>query len=441
MTPPTFPSSLPVVIIGAGPVGLAAAAHLVERGLTPLVLEAGPAVGHSIRQWAHVRMFSTWEFGIDTASRRVLEVTGWQAPAGCGYPTGGDLVTRYLEPLAATPALQPHIRTNARVIGVARQDLGRLNTGSQRDSTPFLIQIDHDGAVEEVLAAAVIDCSGTWTTPSPAGSHGLPAVGEAQHADRIAYGIPDVLGAARADYAGRTTLVVGAGHSAMNAVLDLVTLAQAEPETKILWAFRRPLAGVNFGGGAKDALTQRGALGRRAEALIDGQRVTALAPFRLDRITTGADSRLSIAGRLDGTPTTVIADRVVVATGFRPDFRFLSEVRLGLDPAVEATPILAPMIDPNLHSCGTVRPHGEAELRHPEPGFWIAGMKSYGRAPTFLLATGYEQVRSIAAHLAGDHAAARRVDLVLPETGVCSTNRPAQPTAVATPVPVAACCG
>ena len=48
-------------------------------------------------------------------------------------------------------------------------------------------------------------------------------------------------------------------------------------------------------------------------------------------------------------------------------------------------------------------------------------MKSYGRAPTFLLATGYEQVRSIAAALAGDWTAARDVQLDLPETGVCST--------------------
>jgi hypothetical protein len=125
---------------------------------------------------------------------------------------------------------------------------------------------------------------------------------------------------------------------------------------------------------------------------------------------------------------------MIVATGFRPDLSFLREIRLALDPAVEATPALAPLIDPNLHSCGTVRPHGEAELRHPETGFYIAGMKSYGRAPTFLLATGYEQVRSIAAHLAGDAEAARRVELVLPETGVCSTEGKAVAAA-------ASCCG
>jgi hypothetical protein len=105
---------------------------------------------------------------------------------------------------------------------------------------------------------------------------------------------------------------------------------------------------------------------------------------------------------------------VVNATGFRPDLDMLREVRVSLDEIVEAPRQLAPLIDPNLHSCGTVYPHGVAELGHPEPNFYIAGMKSYGRAPTFLLLTGYEQVRSIADELAGNHEAARLVQLELP---------------------------
>jgi hypothetical protein len=100
----------------------------------------------------------------------------------------------------------------------------------------------------------------------------------------------------------------------------------------------------------------------------------------------------------------------------------LREIRLDLDEVVEAPRRLAPLIDPNLHSCGTVEPHGFDELRHPEKDFFVVGMKSYGRAPTFLLATGYEQVRSVAAYLDGDLDAARRVQLVLPATGVCSTD-------------------
>ena len=413
--------TLPTVIIGAGPVGLAAAAHLLARGLVPLVLEAGPEGGAAVRAWSHVRMFSPWRYNIDSTARALLEPTGWTAaPDPEAYPTGGELTRDYLGPLAAT--LRGHIRTGARVIGIARRDHGRLHDGASRETAPFVLHVQTRAGIEAIEATSVIDASGTLHAPNPAGAHGMPAPGETASAARIAYGIPDVLGDAREIYAGQTTLVVGAGHSAMNAVLDLVQLARQVPGTRILWAFRRPLSAVNFGGGARDGLAERGALGSRAQALVESGAVTALAPFLIDRIAA-AGHTLAITGRQGDRATTVQADRIIVAAGFRPDLSFLREIRLALDPAVEATPALAPLIDPNQHSCGTVRPHGEAELRHPEPGFYIAGMKSYGRAPTFLMATGYEQVRSIAASLAGDWAAAREVHLDLPETGVCSTEQ------------------
>lgn len=439
---PDSAAALPVAIIGAGPVGLAAAAELLARGLDPLVLEAGPDAAAAVRAWGHVRMFSPWGFNIDRAARALLERQGWTAPPAEAFPTGAELVARYLAPLAATPELAPRIRTGHRVLGIAREDHGRLKDSPHRDDAPFVLHAETADGIAVIRARAVIDCSGTWSAPNPAGCHGIMAPGEAAAADRIAYGIPDVRGAARALHAGRTTLVVGAGHSAMNAVLDLVALAREAPGTRILWAFRKPLGAVSFGGGARDGLSQRGALGSQAQELVESGAVTALAPFLIDRIAT-EDGALAITGRQGARSTTVRADRIIVATGFRPELGFLGEIRLGLDPAVEATPALAPLIDPNLHSCGTVRPHGEAELRHPEAGFYIAGMKSYGRAPTFLLATGHEQVRSIAAFLAGDEAAARRVELELPETGVCSTDRaPGAAASCCAPEPAAtSCCG
>jgi len=432
--------SLPIAVLGAGPIGLAAAAHLRARGLRPLVLESGPRIAEAVRQWGHVRMFSPWRFNIDSAARALLEARGWTPPGPEDFPSGADLVARYLDPLAE--ALGGDIRTGTRVTGLARRDMGRLRNGAERDVAPFILQVQTTQGEEAIEAAAVLDCTGTWSSPNPAGAHGLPALGETAQSARIAYGIPDVLGAARGAYAGRTTLVVGAGHSAMNAVLDLVALARQASGTRILWAFRRPLGAVNFGGGAKDGLAARGDLGARAQALVESGAVTALAPFLIDRVA-GQEDALAITGRQAEHSVTIQADRMIVATGFRPDLGLLREVRLALDPAVEATPALAPLIDPNLHSCGTVRPHGEAELRHPETGFYIAGMKSYGRAPTFLLATGHEQVRSIAAHLAGDTAAARRVELELPETGVCSTDRAPAATSCCGPKPAqaTACCG
>ena len=288
-----------------------------------------------------------------------------------------------------------------------------------------------------MLARAVIDASGTWTQPNPMGIDGLAVPGEAQASDRVAYGIPDVVGAARRDYAGKRVLVIGAGHSAINVALALMELQEEAPSTEIFWALRSTSVDKLLGGGLNDQLPERGALGLAAKAAMDNGRLKMLAPFAAEHVAKASDG-LRISASLAGKPFSLLVDRIVVATGFRPDFSFLRELRVDVDPAVEAPPALTPLIDPNFHSCGTVPPHGIAELAHPEPNFTIVGSKSYGRAPTFLMATGYEQVRSVVASLAGDHKAAREVQLVLPETGVCSADHITGPAGA---VAAAGCCG
>ncbi len=416
---PAAGARLPIAIIGAGPVGLAAAAHVLARGETPLVLEAGTAVGASIRKWGHVRLFSPWRYAIDPAAGRLLAATDWVAPDPDAYPTGQELIADYLAPLAATPALHPHIHLGARVTAVARQGFDKMKT-TGREAAPFVLHVAiANGEEETLLARAVIDASGTWETPNPLGANGLPAPGERAAAARIHYGIPDVRGAARADYSGKRVLVVGSGHSAFNAILDLATLIEETGSGTLIWAVRRRTIGQLFGGGENDALAERGKLGQRVRALITHGTLQLVTDFRVARIRDGADGVTVLSAEQALPPV----DLIVAATGFRPDLALLHELRLDLDAAVESPTVLAPLIDPNLHSCGTVRPHGAFELRHPEPDFFIAGMKSYGRAPTFLMLTGYEQVRSIADALVGDWAAARQVELVLPETGVCSSDR------------------
>ncbi|MBE9607388.1 NAD(P)-binding domain-containing protein [Acetobacteraceae bacterium H6797] len=429
---------LPIAIIGAGPVGLAAAAHLLVRGERPLVLEAGPAVGHAVAQWAHVRLFTPWRYCLDGAARRLLEASGWQAPPEEEIPTGRDLIARYLAPLGAL--LAPHITLNARVSAITRQGADKAKDAG-RAGRPFLLRI---GEEEVVAARAVIDASGTWFTPSPAGADGLPALGERRAAARVQYGIPGILGAERARHAGRHTVVLGGGHSALNSLIDLATLAREAPATRITWLMRKATVEAAFGGEGADALAARGALGSAARSLVESGTVTVRSPFLVEAVReTGAGLVIEGAGG-----TRVEADELIVATGFRPDLAPLSELRLALDPALDCAAKLGPLIDPNIHSCGTVRPHGAAELAHPEPGFYIAGMKSYGRAPTFLLATGHEQVRSIAAALAGDAEAAARVELELPETGVCNTGPVTRQrvsvtaaTGCCAPQPKPACCG
>jgi thioredoxin reductase len=424
---------LPIVVIGAGPVGLAAASRLVERGMRPLVLERGPGPGSAVASWGHVRVFSPWTYNVDAAARALLEATDWRAPDPKALPTGRELVGDYLAPLAAHPAIAPHAIFGATVEAVTRAGLDKVaSTG--RDGAPFVVRWrDHEGVEQRVHAGAVIDASGTWGAPNPMGVDGLAVEGERAAGDRIAYGIPDVLGRDRAAYAGRRVLVVGGGHSAINVALDLLRLEEDAPGTEVTWALRRDRIDRLLGGGLNDQLPERGALGLAAKRAIEAGRLEMLASFAAERIAPNGDG-LRVTARVAGRPMTLLVDRVVVTTGFRPELAMLRELRVALDPTVVAPPALAPLIDPNLHSCGTVPPHGAAELAHPEPGFYIVGAKSYGRAPTFLMATGYEQVRSVVAEIAGDHTAAREVRLMLPETGVCS----------AAPVSAAAgssCCG
>jgi len=216
-------------------------------------------------------------------------------------------------------------------------------------------------------------------------------------------------------------MVVGSGHSAINALLELAQLKANYPDTQITWAMRGTNLKRVFGGGEDDALPVRGALGDRVKAHVDAGDVTILSPFRVREIGA-AERGITVTGETADGSRAVNVDEVITATGARPDLAMLRELRLDVDSSLESSRSLAPLIDPNIHSCGTVPPHGEAELRHPEKDFYIVGMKSYGRAPTFLLATGYEQVRSVVAALVGDWEAARDVQLCLPETGVCNTD-------------------
>jgi thioredoxin reductase len=425
---------LPVVVIGAGPVGLAAATHLRERGLRPLVLEAGDAVGAAMSAWGHIRTFTPWKYVVDPTAAEVLGETGWQHPAGDVPPTGAEIVADYLRPLADTlgPAV---VRTGERVVAVTRQGIDKSRTVG-REEHPFLVRVESADGVEDLVARAVIDASGTWGRPNPLGGSGLPASGESDAAAFLVGPLPDVLGRDRARFAGRRTLVVGLGHSAANTLLNLATLAEEEPGTEIVWAIRSESPGRLFGGGEADELAARGKLGSDLRSLVASGRIELVRGFVTDALTVDGETLTVTGTTATGARTLDRIDNVAAATGFRPDLTMLSELRLDLDPGLEAPSKLAPLIDPQFHSCGTVPPHGHRDLAQPEPGFYIVGMKSYGRAPTFLITTGNEQVRSIAAALAGDLESADAVELVLPETGVCSTSLPLTDDASES-----ACCG
>ena len=402
-------SELPVVVIGAGPQGLAAAAHLAERGEDVIVVERGHGPAAAVSEWGHVRLFSAWPELTDAAARRLLEPTGWSAPAS-GYPTGAEWVSDYLAPLA--DALGERVRYGTTVTAVARQGRDKVVDGG-RKGQPFVVHtVDVDGTEGRLAARAVIDASGTWEHPNPAGADGCPALGESGAAGTISYRIPaDV-----SELAGSHVVVIGAGHSAAHAVLRLSETARRSRGTRVTWLLRRGSAANVFGGGAGDELPERAALGARARKIIDEGIVDLVTGFRVAEFRTGEDGMTVVAE--DGREVSGVG-RVFALTGFRPDTGMLRELRIDLDPALEAVAGIAAEIDPNIHSCGSIAATGARQLAQPEHGFFIVGAKSYGRAPTFLALTGFEQVRSVVAHLAGDHEAARRSELVLPDTGVC----------------------
>ena len=412
-------SDLPIAVIGAGPVGLAAAVHLLEQGLPVKLYESGSGVASNLRDWGHVRVFTPWRYCIDHAARKLLEAHGWHMPEPEAFPTAGELVEHYLEPLAGLPELAPVIETGARVVGISRWGADKVLSNARR-TRPFMLVVETANGTRRDSARAVIDASGTWQTPNPLGAGGIAAEGEAENAGRIAYGIPDILGRDRALYAGCTTLVAGSGHSAANALLDFARLADDEPGTAFIWTTRGTDLVRIYGGGDLDALPARGELGSDVRDLAESGRVQLLTGFATTALREEG-GRLIVEGETaEGRREIGPVDRIIAATGQRPDLSLTRELRLDLDPWLEGVKALGPLIDPNEHSCGDVPPHGHRELSHPEPDFYTVGIKSYGRAPTFLLLTGYEQVRSVAAALAGDMVSADAVQLVLPETGVCT---------------------
>ncbi|MBS4199207.1 FAD-dependent oxidoreductase [Bacillus sp. FJAT-49732] len=423
---------LPVVIIGAGPVGLAAAAHLARRDQSFILLEAGMEVGANIKSWGHIRLFSPWRYNIDKAAMNLLNASGWAQPELENLPTGQELVEQYLQPLSKVPEIIPFVYLNTKVLSIGRKDVDKMKTAN-RENVPFVIHSEKNGEYRSFEARAVIDASGTWGNPNPAVSSGVWLADEKSLQEKIYYGIPDILEKEQQRYANKRIAVVGGGHSAINTLLDLAKLKEYYPETEILWILRRQRVEDAYGGEEKDALEARGLLGSRIHNMVDNQQVNVITPFRIQLVRKSGEGIELIGNqsRLDGI------DEMIVNTGCRPNFSIINELRTSIDSSTESVKALAPLIDPNIHSCGTVRPHGEKELRQPEKDFYIVGAKSYGRAPTFLMATGYEQVRSVAAYLSGDLNAAEKLELDLPETGVCSVNLNSKSSCDG---PASACC-
>jgi len=396
-----------LAVIGAGPIGLEAAAQALDHGLDVHVFEQGDVGSHAIA-WGHVRMFTPWRMNLGPAAAARLARSGWSAPDPAECPTGLELAERYLQPLAALPELGPRIHTHAQVVHASRSGAlkGDLIGDARRREHPFRLLVRDPGGRESYLHAhSLIDASGVYAKPNWAGDGGIPARSELYLAPQMSYHLDDVLGARRARYAGRRTLVIGGGASAATSIAALAELARQAPGTGAVWATRRE-AGALLPDVPDDPLPERRALHRRAREIARGadSAITHVGGAAVEGFEfNSATHRYRATLMIGGTPRVEEVDEVLVHTGFGPDDSITRELQVHECYATRGVMKLSSaLLGAKTKDCLQTPAFGIETLRNPEPGFFILGHKSYGRNPTFLLETGYGQVAEVVAALAQD---------------------------------------
>lgn len=386
-----------IAILGAGPTGLEAALAAGEAGLPFTIYEAAPSVAGNVRAWGHVRLFTPWEMNVSPRMRRHLEAAGREVPDGSGCPTGHELAERLLEPLAALPEIAPRLRLGTRVLGVGREGLLKHEeiATPERGRRPFRILLA-DGSGREWTEAAdvVIDATGTWGNPNTLGDGGIPAPGERALESEIRRDIPDFT-AERSNWAGRTVLLAGAGHSAQTAVRALAELAREAPGTRVVWALRNPEPGWGTHDG--DPLPDRAGLAAAAAELAGGASpaVEARRGAVVEEIAR-PNGRFEVTLRNGAGPERIAVDRILSLTGAVGDHGLYRQLQVH-ECYATCGPIKlsAALLGAGSSDCLAQTTHGAETLTNPEPNFFILGAKSYGRNNTFLMRIGWEQVGEV----------------------------------------------
>lgn len=396
-----------IAILGAGPIGLEAAAGAAEAGVDFTVYEVAEGVADNVRTWGHVQLFTPWSMNVSGRVRRLLAGAGSEPPDDDVCPTGLELVEAVFEPLAGLPEIAPRLRLGAEVVEVGRQGLlksDEIGTGV-RGQRPFRLLVrDRDGKERVEHADVVLDCTGTYHNPNALGAGGIRAPGERRAEEWIIRHIPDFgagtpkAGAPEADdpgWAGRRILLVGGGHSAQTTARDLRDLVEASPDTSVTWVVRilRP----TFGAVADDPLPARAALVDSARELTSDA-----SPFdvRLGRSVESLEASgggiIVTLGAPGGETETVMVDRIVSLTGSVGDARLYRQLQIHECYATSGPmKLAAALLGSAAGDCLTQESHGAETLKNPEPDFYILGSKSYGRTNTFLLRVGWDQVEEV----------------------------------------------
>ncbi|MFT4246091.1 MAG: NAD(P)-binding domain-containing protein [Micrococcaceae bacterium] len=403
---------LPVVVIGAGPIGIAGAVHLQNRGLKFVLFEQSEKIAGAVEQWRHVSLFSPWKRNVDELSIKLLEKHGYKIPDMNGNPTGSDFIDEYLAPLAATDELTSHIKTGVKVIAVARMGVDKLKMNDKK--SPFVVRVKTKQGIKEVQARGIIDASGTWRNPNPLGASGIPAIGELENQKYLAGTLPDVLGSERARFADKRVLVVGNGYSAANTILALTELVKAAPKTKIYWAIRGKSVKHFYNRGHLSSKAVRWKIGQQIKELVEtSNKLQIVNQFAINSFTEVADG-VEVSGDTPEGKKSIVVDIIANGTGFRPNFDIHKEIYTDFDAAVEAPTRMLTFMQSTADHPKEVEFAGATAVSHPQSDFYVIGMKSYGRLPGFFLFFGYEQARVAVAALANDLEAAGPVTLKLP---------------------------
>ena len=390
-------SKLRIAILGSGPTGLEAALAAADAGYAFAVYEAAVQVASHVRDWGHVRLFTSWDLNVSARMRQALEEAGESVPEGTEYPTGAELVEKVLDPVSALSALSGHIKYGVRVERLGRTGLLKheeIGTGERGRHAFRLLLRDDSGRDWTEEADVVIDCTGN-TEPNALGDGGIPAPGEGRASEAISHEIPDISGNLET-WAGRTVLVVGAGHSATTAVVDLVELAEKYPGTEVVWAVRHEVPEPDV----DDPLEERAALLEKGAALAahPPSCLRVRTGVVVDALTVG-EARVGAKLRsLDGQVECLDVDRILALTGKVGDHLLYRQLQVHecyatQGPMKLATALLAQ--SGGSGDCLDQTSLGAETLVNPEPGLFILGIKSYGRRSDFLMRVGWEQVDEV----------------------------------------------
>lgn len=400
-----------IAVLGAGPIGLEAALYARYLGYDVDIYERGQAAENMLR-WGHVRLFTPWRMNVSPLGVAALSAQdeSWRPRNDEDILSGRELAEAYFIPLANSDLLVDNLHLGVEVLALGRDGLLKSEMVEEdiRINAPFRILLrDASGAERLATADVVIDATGTYGNHNWAGEAGIPALGELGAAERIEYGLPDLLGAERPRYAGRSTLVIGAGYSAATNIVALAELAASAPGTQTVWLTRGETSAGASGPIAlipDDPLPERDRVARAANALAAAGSgpIEHRPASSVERIEVDGDRfKATLLGRHAGE---IEVDRIIANVGYRPDNRLYAELQLhecyatGGPIKLAASLLKAPSAD-----CLQQPVPAVEALINPEPDFYILGAKSYGRNSQFLLSAGREQIRALFS-LIGDRA-------------------------------------